>query len=364
MDNNTRLIRRLGALSGGLTGLALAAGIWGPYAADLWRVQVPLLFPALLFGAAVVLVLGVIAGWLAARSSRTFVGMLTWLAAAVLSILVAGHLPFEGQTVLAWLADRRFWGLPIYPLDATAQTRAVVAGFILALALAALGLVQDYRLEGIRASLNRGRLTAHAWLLLLLPLPLVFAAGLAADNLINGPLRQSVAMVAQVIRVGGSYSGNLDALSEQTGVHYSAIVAVRDRLSGPFHLTLGEVDLADDNTVVVVADFDNGAWIDCLVTLDRVSFCHDARASYNEGLQILLAGQDISQCQDCQMQVSADWQAWLRDHGRLIGEPQITRLAQQGSYVLMRAANPGSGYAVACMFSGNRTIKLVNCQEE
>ncbi len=64
------------------------------------------------------------------------------------------------------------------------------------------------------------------------------------------------------------------------------------------------------------------------------------------------------------MQVSADWQAWLRDHGRLIGEPQITRLAQQGSYVLMRAANPGSGYAVACMFSGNRTIKLVKCQEE
>ena len=38
-------------------------------------------------------------------------------------------------------------------------------------------------------------------------------------------------------------------------------------------------------------------------------------------------------------------------------------VAQRGSYVIMRAANPGSGYAVECLFQGNRTIRLVQCKE-
>ena len=111
------------------------------------------------------------------------------------------------------------------------------------------------------------------------------------------------------------------------------------------------------------SDFDSGAWIDCSVLVDRVSFCQDARPPYSQPLQLLLSGQDLSLCQDCQMQVSADWQAWLRDHGRFTGTPQISRVAQRGSYVIMRAANPGSGYAVECLFHGNRTLSLVNCRE-
>lgn len=354
--------RRLGLLSGGLTGLAFAAGLWGPDAVGLWQAHLALWYPPMLAAAAGLVTLGALAGWLAARIGRTLLGALIWLIAAILVMFIAGHLPFEGRTLLAWLADRRFWGLPIYPFDSTAQARLVVGSFFPALVLAMLGLVQDYRLESIRSSLNAQRLSARAWLLLLLPLPVVFGVGLMADEIVNRPLREPVTQVAQIIATGRNATVDLDALSQQTGINYSAIVGVRSELSDRFELLLGEIDLGDEQ-MVVVAHFDNGAWINCSVLAGRVSFCSDAQTSYTNGLQILLAGRDIGQCQDCQMAVSADWQAWLRVRGRLTGTPQITRLAQQGSYVLMRAANPGSGYAVDCMFRGNSTVTLLSCQE-
>jgi hypothetical protein len=363
MAETSAIQQHLGALSGGLIGLGLVAGIWGPDMLGLQQAHMRLYYLPVLMGAAGVLVVCALAGWLAAHTVRPLLTVLMWLAATSLIMLVAGHLPYEGRTLLAWLSDRRFWGLPIYPFDATAQARLVIASFFPVLVMIALGLFQDYRLESIQSSLNAQRLSARAWLLLLLPMPVVIGAGLAADDIVNRPLRGPLVQVAQVIGVGSSYTGDLDALSQQTGVHYSAIVAVRDSLSGPYHLTLGDIDLGNDKTVVVVANFDNGAWVNCLVTLDRVSFCRDASAPYTLGLQILLAGRDLGQCQDCQMQVSADWQAWLRDRGRFTGVPQITRLAQEGSYVLMRAANPASGYRLECLFQGNQSVTLLGCKE-
>jgi hypothetical protein len=310
-----------------------------------------------------VLVVGALAGWLAARPSNPLLGALTWLAAAAVIMLVAGHLPFEGRTLLAWLADRRFWGLAIYPFDAGAQWRMVVASFFPVLVLITLGLLQDYRLDGIQSAMSARRLGGRAWLLLLLPLPVVLAGGLAADGVVNGPLRDPLLEAAQVMRVVSGYSGDLDVLTRQTGINYSAVHSVRGQLSSGFQLMLGEIDLGEEQTVVVVADFDNGAWINCRVLVDQVSFCQDARPAYVQGLQLLLAGQDLSQCADCQLQASTDWQAWLSDKGRFTGTPQISRVAQRGSYVLMRAANPGSGYALECLFQGIRTIRLVQCKE-
>jgi hypothetical protein len=199
---------------------------------------------------------------------------------------------------------------------------------------------------------------------LLLPLPVVFAAGLGAEGIINPPLRVPILGVAQVLEGAVGYTGDLDALSRQTEINYSAVHSVRTELTPVFRLTYGEVDLGDEQTVVLVADFDNGAWINCSVLADRVSRCQDALPPYVAGLQLLLAGQDLRQCADCQIQASADWQAWLSDHGRYTGAtPQISRAGQSGSFVLIRAANPGSGYAVECLFHGSRTLDLVRCVE-
>jgi hypothetical protein len=356
--------QRLGTLAGGLIGLSLAAGMWGADALAMSQAHLPQYYLPVLAGALVVTALGALAGWLAARTARNIVGALLWLAVAVVSVVMAGHLAFEGRTLLAWLADPRFWGLPIYPFDSGAQWRLAVGAFFPALVLTALGLVHDYRLEGIRSSLNAQRLSPRAWLLLLLPLPVVFAAGLAADGQINTPLRQPILAVAQVLEGAAGYTGDLDVLSRQTDLNYSAARRVRAELTPRFRLAYGDIDLGDEQTVVLVADFDNGAWINCTVLVTRVSYCQDALPPYAQGLQLLLAGQPLSQCADCQMQAGADWQAWLADHARFTGAtPQISRVAQSGSYVIMRAANPGSGYAVECLFHGNRSIELLRCAE-
>ena len=68
MAEQSAVQQRLGALGGGLTGLALAAGIWGPDVMAMGPAHMPLYYPSVLLGAAGVVVVGVLAGWLAARS--------------------------------------------------------------------------------------------------------------------------------------------------------------------------------------------------------------------------------------------------------------------------------------------------------
>jgi hypothetical protein len=307
------------------------------------------------------LVVGLLAGTLAARANHPLLGALVWLAAAAVLLFVTGHLPYEGASWLAGLADRRFWGLPIYPFDDGAQGRLVVGSLLPALVLTGLGVAQDTRVEGLHGALERGRLSPHAWMLLLLPLPLVAAAGLAADNVILRPLREPLGQVAEIIQQTRDFSGDLDVLSRQTGLNDAAVGDVRGELGGPYHLMLGELGL-DDQTMVVVASFDSGAWLNCRTLVDRISFCADALPAYAQGLTLLLAGHDVAQCRDCQMQAADPWPAWLAQRGPRLGpQPQIARLGQAGSYVLIRAAGPAA--SIECLFQGNRVINLEWCRD-
>jgi hypothetical protein len=103
------------------------------------------------------------------------------------------------------LIDPRFAGRVVYVFDAAAQVRLLVAGFFLALALLLLGLVQNYRLEGVRGALTRGRLSFRATLLLLLPLPLFALAGWVADDNLNRPLRVAPLLVDDASSTGRSF---------------------------------------------------------------------------------------------------------------------------------------------------------------
>jgi hypothetical protein len=62
--------------------------------------------------------------------------------------------------------------------------------------------------------------------------------------------------------------------------------------------------------------------------------------------------------------LDADTRAWLLDRGRGFGgAPQITRLAQWGSHVLMRAADPAGGQAIDCFFEGIAPVTITECRE-
>lgn len=355
----------LGALNGLLVGLAVALGAWLPEALTLGQSHVRLVYPLLLLGAAAVLLITTLAGWLAARWEAAGAALVAWGAATVLVVLVMGHLPYDGRNLLIWLIDPRFAGRVVYVFDAAAQVRLLVAGFFLALALLLLGLVQNYRLEGVRGALTRGRLSFRATLLLLLPLPLFALAGWVADDNLNRPLRVAPLLVDDAFSTGRSYTGDLIALANETGVNYSAINGVRDLIGDAgYALVLGDMDLGGAQVVMVTADFDNGAWVYCRVQADQLSHCFDASPPYTLGLAGALSGAGTPDCRACTVQVAPDLAAWLLDRGaRFSGPPQITRLAQWGSHVLMRAADPASGYALECFYTGLGPYTISSCRE-
>jgi hypothetical protein len=366
MDERSPLNQRLGALAGGLVGLALALGVYSPDVVALAGSPFVLQVPLWITGGVVLVALGILAGWLSARAAGGLAAGAIWLVTALMALVLIGRLPWDGRSLLAWLAgDARFWGLPIYPFDAPAQTRLVLAGFFPVPLLTLVGALQGYRLEGIRSALDRGRLTLRAWLLLALPLPFVFAAGGAADGFVNGGLRASMTAAAEVIEVGRDYPGDLEALGRETGSNYGALRSVRELLAGDYQLVLGDVDLSTAQTANVTAHFANGAWINCRLLLERVSFCYDASPPYTTGFSALLTGQDPAACANCLPQLSDDWRAWLLERGRSFnGPPQVTRLGQWGSYVWMRAAGAGGEPAVRCLFHGNATVNIERCEAE
>jgi hypothetical protein len=356
-----RLSLRLGLRNGLLIGLALALGAWAPDAISLSTSHVRLFYPSLLLGCLALLLLGGLGGWLAAWPGNAFAGGLIWLLVAGLMTLVIGHLPYEGRSLTVWLADRRFWGLSIYPFGPAAQSRLAMAGFFVVLLLTILGLLQGYRLEGAGSEMDTNdRMGCRAWFLLLLPLPLVLGVGLMANNLVNSPLRTATQLVHEAIRTGRTYPGDLFELSLERSVNYNAISGVRDLMSENYSLLIGDVALGTTNTIFVVAHFDNGAWINCRVVADQLSHCYDASPPYRQGFSALLTTGELPEdCQECTIKVNDEQRAWLLARSEnLAASLHLTRLAQWGSYVLMRAESPDSDYAVECLFHGISPVKL------
>lgn len=368
---------RLGFLSGALAGGALALGAYASDAVSLGASHVRLAYPSLIGGSLALVALGGLGGWLAAKLEKAWASMLVWLVTAALMMLLIGHLPYEGRTLTVWLSDFDSWGRPIYPFDITAGIGMALAGFFTLLLFGILGLVQPYRLEAIsgemesppaaaggsdaRSNAARGRLNARGWFMLLLPLPLVLGVGLINDSVVNRPLRVAPAQVYEAIHTGRTYQGDLFELSLEEGVNYNAIKGVRHQMSEEFSLSIGGSDGMSD-TVFVVADFDNGAWITCRVVADQLSFCYDAKQPYLRGLAAVIAtGLAPEDCPFCRFSASDELRAWLQEQAGALGaEPSVRRLAQWGSYVQVEASSPG-GYAIRCLFHRFDPVTLENC---
>lgn len=361
-----RLTTRFGLLNGLLIGLTLALGAWALDAVFSLTAPVRLGGPSLLLGALALGILGGLGGWLAARVGRSWAGGLIWLGVGWLMVIVIGHVPYEVRTLLVWVADRRSWGLPVYAFSDAAQAGMWLAAFFVLLLLGLLGFLQAYRLEGITAETEAGgRLGGRGWFMLILPLPLVLAVGLLTDNMVNSPLRVAPQLVHEVIRTGRTYPGDLFALSRQEGVNYNAIAGLQDKMSEEYTLSLGSIDLGAAETVYVVADFDNYAWINCRVVMDQVAFCYDASLPYFQGFPALLTtGRLPEDCPQCFFRVGEAQREWLQARSGMIGaSPRVGRLAQWGSFVLIQAESSDNEYVMQCLFEGASPVVLQRCWE-
>ena len=176
---------------------------------------------------------------------------------------------------------------------------------------------------------------------------------------------ETLCLTNLAIRTGRTYPGDLFELSMKRGVNYNAIAGVRDQMSAKYTLAPGEVNLGATNNIVVVAHFDNGAWINCRVTAGQLFHCYDASPPYLQGFPALLTGGETPEdCRNCAIKVAEPQREWLLARSDLWGgSPQVTRLAQRGSYVLMQARSPQTGFGVVCLFRGISPVTLSHCWE-
>ena len=358
--------RKPSLINGWLIGLALSVGAWGLEAIQLTDAPVPLQYPSLLIGGLVLTGLGGLAGWLTSRFQKAWPVVFVWLATAVLATAIIIFQPYYGRTLTIWLADRRFWGLPIYPFTfGLSIVQLFVAGFFIILLLGFLALLQNYRLEEIGSEMGEnGRLSARAWMLLLIPLPFVLVAGLVTQNMLSNSTATAVEVVHRAIQRGRTYEGDLFELGLREGISYGAIRGVREQMSANYTLKIASID-PDMAMTNIVAHFDNGAWINCQVINNQLSYCYDAAPPYTIGLSNLIVGEDKAEtCQDCSVIAPKNWQSWLYSRKEAFGDPpQITHLAQWGSYILMRAESKSGDFAAECWFEGTPSPMLTRCAE-
>ncbi len=359
------LYRRLGLINGLLIGLALGLGAWGMEAWRIAQLPIPLYLPSLLLGLAAMAALGGAVGWLSSRIARTPVTVLLWGVTAILAMLLMGYLPYYGRTLVAWLADTRFWGKPIYPYTLGGTVTGLVFGSLLILlALGLLALLQGHRLESLMAEAgHRGRLNGRVWVSLLLPLPLVFLAALVTQSMMSNPAAAAANVVHEAIELARVYEGDLIDLEQETGVEVTALRGVHDRLGETYSLAIVDVNPLN-STVIIRADFDNGAWLYCRVINDQLSFCYDAAPAYTIGLRSLITGEPPPEdCRGCILQAEEDAAAWLAERRDAFGpDPAIERVAQSGSHVLMRVTGE-AGVAAECWIAGVTPARLLECTE-
>jgi len=354
--------RRLGLLNGLLIGLALGLGAWGLEMVRVARLPLLLAVPALLVGVLFAILLGGFVGWLSARIANTVVTVVLWLAAGVAAMLALGYAPFLGRSAVVWLTDPRFFGRQVFPSTLGGTISGLLLGGVLIyLVLGVLGLLQNHRLEGLVQEMRGGWLpSGRAWLALLLPLPIVFLIAMATNSVISNPAALAAQITNGAILRAQTIEGDLRDVPNVGNTGLLSLRPVQDRIDGPFTLSIADVD-ASTSTVVIAVTFDNGAWINCRVINDQLTFCYDAAPPFTTGLLSLVTGQPLpEECRGCILNTTDEAGAWLAEHRAAFGpQPSVERLAQWGNTTLMRVT--GDAITAECWIVGVEPAVLMEC---
>jgi hypothetical protein len=361
--------QKLSLFNGLLIGTALALGSWGQEAARLARVPLQNRYTSLVLSSMALILLCGLAGWftawIAGRLERNWLTFLIWLGTAGLCTLIIGYQPYLGRTLAEWVADTQAWGLPIYEAQGITNIAVMLGGLAIIIILSVLALLQSTRLEQAVNELGHaGQMNSKTWFILLWPMIFVaLAAALTSSAQIN-PAAEAAFTVHKAIEVAQTAEGDLHQLGIEAGVNYSALNAVREQLTENYTLRIGEIDPQSTQTFVL-AEFDNGAWINCHTISDQLTFCYDASPPYTTGLLSLITGEAPPEnCRGCPPRASDVWQTWLQERAPLLGsDPQFERLGQWGGYVLMRVTAADGSYSFECLFDNMSPVQVASCYE-
>ena len=363
--------RRLGILNGLLIGLVISVTYWLPKILELYRLPIWVSYAGPIGSSLTILLLCTFTSWLTARLNKVILTFVLWLITAVLVTMSFGFMPNLAHNWSVWFMDSRFANLPIMIVpDINGWWSFAVAGYLLIFAILALAVLQEYRLEKAYGELSdNNRLTVRAFMILFVPTLIAAICVYMMPDFLGSAPRHALRMTHQGISEGRQIEGDLFEVSLATGFNYSALNGVLDQIDGEYQLMLGEVD-ESGSTIITVANFESGAWINCRVNADYLfakyfSFCAEAQRPYTIGFSSLITGEPLPEnCFGCLPAIDAEWQGWLNERADKLGPaPSFERVAQQGRFVLTQARAADGSYALECMFEGLEDVSLLNCTE-
>ena len=371
-----KLTRSAGAAYGLIFGLSFALIIWGRDAALLASARADLAWAKLLLGLPIAVSIAVLASWLASLFSSTAVYILLWALAGALLGWITGRMPFDGGNIAAWLADRRLWGLPVFPYGESAQVRTQLLLFIGGGVGIAVGFFESLAVQwaGDRATL-RGRMSLQSWITLLVCIPLIIPIATLAEDQVYQRIRIPQQRVSESVALALSGAGE-DAF-KQRNLNYFAFDTFYEDLSSSYVIHLaGYRDIGGYTSTQVDAVFEDGFALRCETTEvgmflspeHRVLICADISKKYAGWMDDLIHASLIGErrwTDDPMRTLSVEENviSWLRSHNDQIDSSyQVIRAGQQGGWVFM-SARFDTGFEMVCRFHGTSSVLLDQCEE-
>ena len=370
-----RILASAGAAYGLVFGLGFALLMWGRDALLLASSGATLAWTKLLIGLPIAVTLCVLAGRLVGSTSSTAICLALWAVTGSLLGLLAGRLPFDGGNLAAWSADRRLWGLVVFPYTEAAATRTtilMVTGTIIGLVV---GFFEDLVVgwSWDRATPS-GRMSVQSWLALLVCVPLALPVALLAEDQVHQRLRIPQQRVGTSIKL--AKAGADEKAFERLGLNYRVVTPFSDRMSGQPRLYLaGYQDVVGFTTAQVDVVFENEFTLRChtqeigmfLSPEHRVLSCTDLGKIHTEWMGDLahagLTGEQRWLDSPLRLlDVSDDVLAWLASHQDELSELyEVSRAGQQGGWLFL-SARFDTGFEMTCRFQGVSPAHADRCE--
>jgi hypothetical protein len=371
-----KLFRSAGAAYGLIFGLSFALIIWGRDAALLASAKTDMAWVKLLLGLPIAVIIASLVGWLASLFSSTAVYIVLWTIAGALLGWVTGRMPFDGGNIAAWLADRRLWGLPVFPYGESAQVRTQLLLLIGGGIGITVGFLESLAVQWAwdRAT-PRGRMSLQSWIALLVCIPLVLPLATLADDFVYQRVRIPQQRVSETVAL--ALSGADEATFKQHNLNYFALDAFAEDLSPNYVIHLaGYRDIGGYASTQVDIAFEDGLVLRCETTevgmffspQHRILTCMDVSKKYASWMDDLIHASltDERRWLDDPMRtlsVEEDIINWVRSHNDQLSESyQVTRAGQQGDWVFM-SARFDTGFEMVCRFHGTSSIQIDQCEE-
>lgn len=351
-----RVVCVAGTVYGVIAALVFGLTFWGPNALMLDDASAPVGWQMLALGLIACVPIGLLIGWLAARSRWSAISIVLWIIAGALFAWIGGRLPYDGLSLLARFNDPYPSDQMMYPFTVPAAGFtgiSMVVGAGAGLFVGMLSLVATDR--AWEASTDRHRLSVKSILLLLISAPPLIAFGLLADFQINAPLRDSALEVNRVIRIA------TEPATDLAQARLTFMQSFRAQLV-PGHTLLWNSNSPELIRFIIDAQFDSGLLLRCPFSFGSVSLCSNVGRDIHDWMtQLMTTGHTT--CASCSVQVDRETRRWLTQVLPSMGTLREVKLLKHLGGWLYQRATFDSERSIDCRFSGDRPIKVDLCVE-